>query len=191
MNAREYIQKGFGQPALWMDFVNSLEHNGLGGSTDYLRDAAWLKCFLRHWELAGSASTRLPIASLESLRTLLRAGAGKLSASAPLSRGELRAINATMSMWAHPQLVQHQNGLVLEEVPRQKDWRWIAAQIAKSFAQTLTASPADRVKICPDPRCGWIFYDQTKGRTRVWCNAGTCGNRNRVRRARAGYSSPR
>ncbi|MGA2421106.1 MAG: CGNR zinc finger domain-containing protein [Candidatus Acidiferrum sp.] len=185
MNAQEYLKQGFGQRALWIDFVNSLEHDGRGGSTDYLREAAWRKCFLRHWKLAGAVSQRVPLASLESLRALLRAGAGKLSAAAPLSRSELRTLNTTMSMWVRQQLVQRQNGLELEDVPRQDNWRWIAAQIAKSFAQTLTASPADRIKICPDPLCRWIFYDQTKGRTRVWCNPRTCGNRNRVRRARA------
>jgi predicted RNA-binding Zn ribbon-like protein len=90
-----------------------------------------------------------------------------------------------MSVWAQPQLIQRQNGLVLEEMPRQKNWAWIQRKIAESFAKTLAMDPLERVKICPDPLCRWIFYDRTKGKTRIWCNEKTCGNRNRVRRARA------
>jgi hypothetical protein len=184
MNLQDYIKKGFGQPALWIDFVNSLESDGLGNSVDYLRDPAWRETFLLHWKLAAPSGRPVPLKSLVHLRTLLRSGAERLSSPTPLGAAELRSLNAAMSVFVHPQLFQHQNGFVLQEAPRREDWRWIAAQIATSFAKTLASDLIKRVKICPDPLCRWIFYDQTKGKTRVWCNERTCGNRNRVRRSR-------
>jgi predicted RNA-binding Zn ribbon-like protein len=188
MDLHDYIKKDFGQPALWIDFVNSLENNALGGdATDHLRDPAWRTCFLRHWKLAVSAPDRVPIPALLRLRALLRSGVDKLSSAAPMSGAELRSLNAAMSVFIRPQLFQHQNGFVLEEIPRYKDWRWIAAQIATSFAKTLASDPIERVKICPDPLCRWVFYDQSKGKTRIWCNERTCGNRNRVRRSRSKF----
>jgi predicted RNA-binding Zn ribbon-like protein len=185
MNAQEYLEKGFGQPALWIDFVNSFERDGLGNSADHLRNLSWRRCFLQHWRLAAPPSRPVPFKSLVRLRNLLRSGTEKLSSLKPLSPADLRGLNATMSVFVRPRVFQHQNGFALQEVPRQEDWRWIAAQIAISFAKTLASDPLERVKICPDPLCRWIFYDKTKGRTRVWCNEKTCGNRNRVRRARA------
>ena len=185
MTHQRYLKQGFGQPALWIDFVNSLENDGFGGSADHLRNPAWLRAFLRHCNFAAPAGQPVPLAPLTRLRTLLRSGIDKLSSRAPLSRTELRNLNAAMSVWTHPQLFQHQNGFALREVPRREDWRWIQAQIAASFAKTLASDPLERVKICPDPRCRWVFYDRTKGKTRMWCNEKTCGNRNRVRRARA------
>jgi predicted RNA-binding Zn ribbon-like protein len=185
MTRQEYTKRGFGQPALWIDFLNSLEHNGLGHSEDHLRNPDWVKSFVHHWKLTPRAHQPVPFASLAQLRRLLRDSAGKLNSSSPLGNAELRALNVAMSVLAHPQLIQRQNGFVLEESPRQKDWRWVQAKIAESFAQTLAERPADRVKICPDPLCRWVFYDRTKGKTRLWCNEKTCGNRNRVRRARA------
>jgi len=185
MTEQEYLKKGFGQPALWIDFVNSFENDGLGHSEDHLKNPAWMDAFLRHWKFSVPARQAVPFASLVQVRRLLRDGTDKLSSALPLSRVELGALNAAMSVLARPQLIQRQNGLILEETPRQSDWRWIQAKIAESFAKALTQSSVDRVKICPDPLCRWIFYDKTKGKTRRWCNERTCGNRNRVRRARA------
>src|SRR5271154_5803963 len=188
MNLQDYIKKGFAQPALWIDFVNSLENDGLGNSVDYLRDPAWRETFLRHWKLAAPSGRPVPLKSFVRLRALLRSGADNSSSTAPLSAAELRSLNAAMSVFVRPLLFQRQNGFVLEEMPRHKDWRWIAAQIAISFAKTLASDVSERVKICPDPLCRWVFYDQTKGKTRIWCNERTCGNRNRVRRSRSKFA---
>jgi predicted RNA-binding Zn ribbon-like protein len=185
MNMQEYMKQGFGQPAVWIDFVNSFENDGLGNSADHLRNPAWLRSFMRHWNFVAPARQHVPFAALTRLRALLRAGADRLSSSHPVRPRELQKLNAAMGVWTYRQLVHQQNGFVLRDVPRRKDWRWIQAQIAASFAKTLAKEPLQRVKICPDPRCRWVFYDKTKGKTRLWCNARTCGNRNRVRRARA------
>jgi predicted RNA-binding Zn ribbon-like protein len=55
----------------------------------------------------------------------------------------------------------------------------------------LTPPEPRRLKICPNRGCRWVFYDRTKGKTRVWCNDRTCGNRERVRRARAAHKQKR
>lgn len=41
-----------------------------------------------------------------------------------------------------------------------------------------------RIKVCENDRCGWLFLDRTKNRSRVWCEGGSCGNRMRARRFR-------
>ena len=185
MNEAEYKKLGFGQPAIWIDFLNSLEHDGLGNTRDYLRNPAWRKAFFSYWRLAAPATATVPFAPLEQLRGLLRQIADALTSKRSLRPKELHALNDALSVFVKPQLIQRQNGFVLEEVPRNNDWRWIMAQIARSCAETLAHRPLDRLKICPDPKCRWLFYDQTKAKSRIWCNEKTCGNRNRVRRARA------
>ena len=68
------------------------------------------------------------------------------------------------------------------------DWRsqvdvnlplWL---IALSAVDVLTDSSLDRVKQCPDERCGWVFFDVTRNRSRRWCEDGQCGNRARAKR---------
>ncbi len=45
-----------------------------------------------------------------------------------------------------------------------------------------------RVRLCPGPKCGWLFIDETKNARRRWCSMETCGNRAKAARhyARAG-----
>jgi hypothetical protein len=185
MNAVEYKKVGFGQPALWIDFLNSLEHDGLGNSSDHLQDPTWRKVFFNHWTLAVPPGAPVPFPQLERLRSTLREIADNLPVRKSLRPRHLQALNDALNVAVKPRLLQGQNGFVLQEIPEKNDWRWVLARIARSCAETLVNSPLDRLKICPDPRCRWLFYDQTKAKSRIWCNEKTCGNRNRVRRARA------
>lgn len=40
----------------------------------------------------------------------------------------------------------------------------------------------DRIKECPYPQCGRLFLDQSKNRSRRWCEMSMCGNRTKARR---------
>jgi predicted RNA-binding Zn ribbon-like protein len=185
VNEIEYKKAGFGQPALWIDFLNSLEHDGLGNTNDHLRNSAWRKTFFSYWKLAVPSGVSVPFPQLEKLRSTLREIADVLSLQKSPRPTALQALNDALNVLVKPRLSQRQNGFALEEFPEKNDWRWIAARIARSCAETLVNSPLDRLKTCPDPKCRWLFYDQTKAKSRIWCNEKTCGNRNRVRRARA------
>src|SRR5439155_1648443 len=77
------------------------------------------------------------------------------------------------------------SGWRAELVPVKRDGNWALAEIAASLTQTLAGQDAQRVRICANVDCRWIFHDPTKGGTKRWCNDRTCGNRARVRRARA------
>ena len=54
-----------------------------------------------------------------------------------------------------------------------------------SFGSILRRSRPPRLKRCADETCRRAFVDDTRSRTRRWCDSGTCGNRARVRRHRA------
>jgi predicted RNA-binding Zn ribbon-like protein len=41
-----------------------------------------------------------------------------------------------------------------------------------------------RMKACADPACRWAYYDHSKNGCSRWCNAGLCGNRDKVKRFR-------
>jgi len=42
----------------------------------------------------------------------------------------------------------------------------------------------DRVRICANDTCRWIFYDESRSGRRRWCDMVTCGNRAKARRHR-------
>jgi len=46
-----------------------------------------------------------------------------------------------------------------------------------------------RLKVCADHQCLWAFYDQSKNRSRSWCNMAVCGNRAKARQYRRRHRS--
>lgn len=48
-------------------------------------------------------------------------------------------------------------------------------------ADLLSRADLDRLRRCDGPGCGWLFLDQTRNRSRRWCDPDDCGNRARVR----------
>ena len=59
---------------------------------------------------------------------------------------------------------------------------WPLNPIAWSAAQLLTGDGLERVKICSDERCGWLFIDESRNGSRRWCDMSGCGNRAKARR---------
>jgi predicted RNA-binding Zn ribbon-like protein len=54
--------------------------------------------------------------------------------------------------------------------------------VAQSAADLLTSPKLGRVKVCAGEGCGWVFLDESRNASRVWCDSRDCGNRERVRR---------
>lgn len=64
----------------------------------------------------------------------------------------------------------------------------ILAGIALSALALLREADLTRLKRCPGEGCGWLFLDQTKNRSRRWCEMAVCGNRSKARRFRSGQA---
>jgi predicted RNA-binding Zn ribbon-like protein len=48
----------------------------------------------------------------------------------------------------------------------------------------MSTGDPTRIKICANSDCGWVIYDQSRNRTRRWCDKTECGNVIKVRRHR-------
>jgi len=180
-----FLAHGHGKTAPWIDLVNSEEWDTFGRRIDHLNDPAWVPYFVRQWRLAKPSREPTPIARLKTLRAALRKSSEALFHDKPIPSPELRELNAVLNLRGKQQLFQRQNGLRVEFVPDRPGWRWILAEVARSFVETVADGESARIKICRNDDCRWVFYDQTKGKTRCWCSSKSCGNRERVRRARA------
>jgi len=60
----------------------------------------------------------------------------------------------------------------------------IAIPVVRAAIDLLTTDARERVRVCADDSCAWLFLDTTRNRTRRWCDMKICGNRNKVRRFR-------
>lgn len=54
--------------------------------------------------------------------------------------------------------------------------------VVRSASELLTSPELERVKECEAGPCGWLFLDQSRNRTRRWCDMSVCGNRAKARR---------
>jgi len=173
--------------AVCMDFINS-EFRDFRGRwvRDDLQQPGWLEQFLARWGLQVASppdATTLP--ALLGLRSLLRHMVEAL-ANGQFSDVDLGTLNAVLLKTAsYRQLVQDERGYRLEMVPLKKDWDWVQAEIAVSFAELLATHDPQRLKICQNANCRWIFYDESKSRTRRYCTVDKCANLMKVRRFRA------
>ncbi len=59
------------------------------------------------------------------------------------------------------------------------------ARLADPLVTELTSGHPERIKICDNDRCRWIFYDASRTSRRRWCDMATCGNRAKAARHRA------
>jgi predicted RNA-binding Zn ribbon-like protein len=64
-------------------------------------------------------------------------------------------------------------------------WPNVMAEIAASFAETISEGEPSRIRICNNPNCLWIYYDDTRNRSKRYCDDKLCGNLMKVRRFRA------
>ena len=72
-------------------------------------------------------------------------------------------------------------------------WEWGAAgpqleyplwPIAYATFELLTQADLSRLRVCAAGDCDWLFLDETRNRSRKWCDMGACGNRAKVARYR-------
>lgn len=182
---RQFRIHNFGAAAPWVDLANSEMWDGYGRLTDFLDNPRWIRDFLECWRFRAPFPDPGVLRELRKLRKLLRHIVEKTSRGAAIRARNLEALNSWLKVPVFQRLVENQNGLQLTLEPMQIGWPGILARIAASLAEALSKAPHDRLKLCANPGCLWVFVDRTKGNVRRWCSDATCGNRDRVRRSRA------
>ncbi|MCW9705643.1 CGNR zinc finger domain-containing protein [Fodinibius salsisoli] len=60
------------------------------------------------------------------------------------------------------------------------NFRYLSYPILKSAYDLLVSDDLDRVKECG--ACGWLFYDQSKNKSRKWCSMENCGSNVKAKR---------
>ncbi len=62
------------------------------------------------------------------------------------------------------------------------------ARLSEALVAELTGGHPERIRICDDDTCRWLFYDTSRTGRRRWCDMATCGNRAKAARHRAKMS---
>lgn len=172
---------------LCLEFINScFEHEAEISSAPLLDDEG-LRRLCRKWglpEQAKGIKARLP-----ELRDELYIAAREYSETGAISAESLAGLNALLSpVLFHKSLVPGGAGFSIGEVSQQDEDTLLPHRIVMSFAELASNYDVRRLKVCENPDCGWIFYDESKNRTRRWCD-NTCASLIKVRRFRQKHAA--
>ena len=142
--------------------------------------AADLRLQARQQSREAQTALRRAISYRESLYRAFSA----LAQGKAVPPGDLAQINdVAVQALAHRRLVRVEDGYRWQ-------WEWdgktmldlILWLIAQSATELLTSSQLSMVRMCEAPDCAWLFLDQSRNRSRRWCDMKVCGNRQKARR---------
>lgn len=177
---------------LWEDFINSYWRNwrtsDRSKDRDRLEDEKWLMEWLKQHNLQAAAPPQPDeLKQLKQLRGLLWEEVQRLVQGAQTDAKLLEQLNLYMGKGpAIRQVVWKTDGQAeLALLPERADWEQIMAEIAASFAAALLEKETARFRICGNPDCLWVYYDDTRNRSKRFCDDKLCGNLMKVRRFRA------
>ncbi|MGG3281832.1 CGNR zinc finger domain-containing protein [Paenibacillus solani] len=175
---------------LWDDFINSKWHDwrGSGRSEDRLTREDWLTDFTREYDLqVGIPLTLDELNLLQQLRSFLLNCVQHIVAGESPSLLQIEELNRWMAdgpVIRQLEIDEDQN-LALSYIQQHSGLQAAAAEIAGSFAQAIGKGELSRFRICTNPDCLWVYYDDTRNRSKRYCDDKACGNLMKVRRFRA------
>lgn len=178
---------------LCLDFVNSEFHNFRGlWVRDDLQDPAWREDFLQRWRMSiGVPPDEITLTQLLELRALLFRVVETVSQNNVIEERDLALLNERLyrSSFTY-RVTRAEPGYHLESVPARRDWNWVQSEIIADFMILLMDYNPRRLRICANQHCLYVFYDETRSRTRRYCSTDKCANLMKLRRFRAKKKAP-
>ena len=106
--------------------------------------------------------------------------------SGPRARGALETVNRALHARQVIELVPAPDGSISVDHRHLGDPIDDAlARLADPLVLELTTGHPERIRICDNDRCRWVFFDASRTGRRRWCDMSTCGNRAKAARHRA------
>jgi predicted RNA-binding Zn ribbon-like protein len=126
------------------------------------------------------------LARIHAVRSALREVADAIAEHRPPRPGALDTVNRALHARQVIELVPSSDGCVAVDHRHVGDPIDDAlARLADPLVTELTSGHPERIRICDNDRCRWVFYDTSRTGRRRWCDMSTCGNRAKAARHRA------
>lgn len=174
---------------LWSDFLNSEWHDwkGSGYSEDRLDQEKWQTYYLNQWQLKAQVpADEETVGAMRQFRSRLHEMSVRCAAGREVTAEDVGELNCILEQGPVKRKAKLEGGkLEIGLNPVREDWQQVMAEVAASFLRSLIEGEGSRIRICDNPDCRWIFYDDTRNRTKKYCDDKMCGNLMKVRRFRA------
>lgn len=171
---------------LVLDFLNTRWYLTHKFDEEILTNSLRRKEFLemRHLHVKAACTDEIVKSLLELRRFLAEVLEGYI-VKGEVSAAAIEKIQCYLASMTYRKAVRSsEKGIQLFIEPLEYDWNWIIAEIVVSFIELVEQGEKNRIKMCENPDCKWFFYDETKSRTKRWCDD-KCANLMKVRNFRA------
>jgi predicted RNA-binding Zn ribbon-like protein len=134
---------------------------------------------------AGDASGRRRLlARVARVRSALRELLHSTVERRPPDPAALRDVNRALRAQYVYELVPAPDGVSLDHRHEGDPVEGALARLAEAIGRELTDSDTDRLRICANETCRWVFHDSSPAGRRRWCDMRVCGNRAKAARHR-------
>lgn len=180
-----------------LDFVNTHElvrgtwtdhFDELGTAVHWLADHELLHREMAQAQLSATdgdeAARSRTLSHIRTVREALRELLDARVESRPADPRALRRVNRALRTHYVYELVPAPDGVSLDHRHEGDPIDGALARLAESIARELTQPDSERLRVCANDQCLWVFYDSSPAGRRKWCDMNTCGNRAKVARHR-------
>ncbi len=177
------------------DFLNTieLESGSLVDRLDSFDDAAtWLIDRGVCHSGRGPAALRSPgidddhaLTRVRTVRAALRDVAHAVSHGRPAEPESLAEVNRAIASRERIELVRAPDGVSVGHSHVGDPLDDALARLADPLVREIQAGRGDRIRVCANDTCRWVFFDESRGGQRRWCDMASCGNRAKAARHRA------
>ncbi len=172
---------------LCLDFVNTANWQGRRVVEEHLTTPGDL---LRWTRRVGLGLTPAAVPETDEERAILKEVATfrrrlrdlllKVATRQRPSSGDARLLNQVLGVSDSTPIVRAEQG-GLAYVRSGSLTAGLEVPVTISAVELLTSDERQFMKQCPGSRCGWLFLDASRNRTRRWCSMAICGNRRKAR----------
>ena len=177
------------------DFMNTIELES-GFLVDHLvtfDDAAhWLidRGFCHEDLSAASLATygsteAMALDKVRTVRDALREVADAVAHDRSPSDQALAEVNRAIQSRERVELVKEADGVSVGHSHVGDPLDDALARLADPLVHEIQNGHGDRVRICANDTCQWVFFDESRSGRRRWCDMSTCGNQAKAARHRA------
>ena len=171
---------------LCIDFVNGEWYKTHEIFKEPLKDEKWILNFNKTWDLniESCLEEEEQIKTLLDLRTLLSKMIYANCKKEEIDLNDLKILNKYMESYKFKKnIIVENNQYKIINSPVENTGDILIYEIISSFFLLISENKFDRLNFCKNPDCRWIFYDESKNKTRKWCD-NTCASLMKVRRYR-------
>ena len=182
---------------LSLDFANTADSHASDRPIEFLRAYDDLVAWSRRLNILSDYQARRLVAGAESrppqaeavvqravaLREAIFEIFSSITQGELPQLGDIELFNTELSgTLSRSRIVPTAEGVIWDWPGKDESLDWPLRPVVHDALDLLTSPELRRVRQCEDDRCGWLFLDTSRNRSRRWCSMQDCGNRAKARR---------